>query len=185
MAACPPVHADPSMFVRAVGLLIVTSSHCSSFEPGIVATASILATLIFSIPFRSLYRFDHCGATLSRSTVTPVLRSCLARLSRTLSWIRVLHGLLWPRQREVTFLVFEHATWAHLGLFSFEPQPPSGRHSPLFVQHSLLRSSFRPCRTNTLTTSGKESSFLRHVQFRPDFVRSDDLVCFQGAADRR
>ena len=51
VAACPPILADPSMFVRAVGLLIVTSSHCSSFEPGIVATTSILATLIFSIPF--------------------------------------------------------------------------------------------------------------------------------------
>ena len=93
VAACPHVLADPSMFVRAVGLLIVTSSHCSSFEPGIVATTSILATLIFSVPFLSLYRFDHCGATLSTSTVSPILRRCLAKLSRTLSWIRVLHGL--------------------------------------------------------------------------------------------
>ena len=93
VGACPPSLADPSMFVRAVGLLIVTSSHCSSFEPGIVATASILATLIFSFPFFSLFLFDHCGATLSRSTVAPNLRSCLARLSQTLSWIRVLHGL--------------------------------------------------------------------------------------------
>ena len=38
--------------------------------------------------------FSHCGATLSMSSVAPTLRSCLARLSRTPSWIRVLHGLL-------------------------------------------------------------------------------------------
>ena len=40
----------PSTFAAAVGLLNVTSNHCSSSLPGTVATTSILATLIFSVP---------------------------------------------------------------------------------------------------------------------------------------
>ena len=71
------------------------SNHCSSFEPGIVATTSNLAVLILSVPFLSLYFLNPYGATLSRSTVAPIFLSCLARQSRTLSCIRVLHGLFW------------------------------------------------------------------------------------------
>ena len=40
----------PSTFAAAVGLLNVTSNHCSSSLPGTVATTSILVTLIFSVP---------------------------------------------------------------------------------------------------------------------------------------
>ena len=74
--------------------------------------------------------------------MAPILRSCLAKLPRTLSWIRVLHGLLWHASVWSPFLVFEHATLAHLGLFSLEPQPPSGRRSPLLVQHLPARVQF-------------------------------------------
>ena len=54
----------PPTFATAVGPLIVTSSHCSWSLPGTVATTSILATLISSVPCLSLHCFDHCGATL-------------------------------------------------------------------------------------------------------------------------
>ena len=185
VAECPPIPADPFMFVRTVGLLIATSSHCSSFEPRIVGTASnsrnsdLFRSALISVSLRPL-RCDslqvNCGthpAKLSRKAVSDsVVDPCSPRTSSA-------------RQCVVTFLVFEHATLAYLGLFRLEPQPPSGRRSPLLVQHFLLGRSFRPCRTNTLTTIGSESSFLKNVQFRPDFLRKDDLVCFQGAADGR
>ena len=49
-----------STFATAVGLLIVTSSHCSSSLPGIAETAPILATLIFPAPRLS----SHCCGPL-------------------------------------------------------------------------------------------------------------------------
>ena len=57
MAAKHPSLAAPSTFATA-GLLIVTSSHCSSSLPGTVATTSTLATLISSMPCLSLYRLS-------------------------------------------------------------------------------------------------------------------------------
>ena len=101
---------------------------------------------LISVSFRPLRCNSlqvNCGthpAELSRKAISDsVVDPCSPRTSLV-------------RQCVVTLLVFTHATLAHLGLFSFEPQPPSNHRSPFLVQHSLLGRSFRPCRTNTLTT---------------------------------
>ena len=65
-------------------------------------------------------------------------------------------------------------------LCSPESHPSPGRCFPLIVWHPLLG---RGLSSNSLSTVGQESSFLRCVQPRPEFVRSGDLVRFQGAAD--
>ena len=68
-------------------------------------------------------------------------------------------------------------------LFGPESHPSPRRCFPPIVWHPLFGRGLSPSGSNSLSTVGQESSFLSGVQPRPEFVRSDDLVRFQGAAD--
>ena len=148
VAANSPSLAAPSTFATAVGLLIVTSEHCSSTLPGTVATTSILAILILSTPCLSLCQLNHCGATLFKSAVAPILRICLARLSRTL--YSSSPSFLLTCQGVVPSFILEHATFTQKGLFDPKSQPPPGCCFPFVVGHPSLWRGFSPRGSSTM-----------------------------------
>ena len=154
-----PFFAAPSTLAVSVDLLIVTSIHCSSSHPGIVATTSIVATRYFSFPSWSLNFVEHCGATLSKSTVAPSLRSCLARqvYPRSSTVVHACHC-------EIAFFVFHPAPYTHPELLDLQPQSSPDCRLPLLVCHPLLRSSIGPSGSNPLTADRQDSSFLNRVQ---------------------
>ena len=158
VAACPPVLSDPSMFVRAIGLLIVTSSHCSSFEPGIVATMSTLASDLFRPalvseslrPLRCNSLNVHCGAhsaKLSCKAVShPVVDPCSPRTSLTSQCVSPLSSSSVPHPHILDSSVLTRSLRLAAVLHSSSGIPCSGAVSAHVA-------------SNTLTTIGQESSF--------------------------
>ena len=165
-----PVRPLPPRSPHPLVFLLPRRAIAAHPLPGTVATTSILATLILSVPCLPFYRFDHCGVTLSMSAVLSILRSSLARLSRTLSWIRVLHGLLWHAR------VWSPLSRPHSHARGASVQSPSLLQAIVFHSSSSIPGAVSahvgptPC-----PQCARNACFLKGVQFRPECVCSDGL----------
>ena len=71
------------------------------------------------------------------SAVAPILRTCLAKLSRTLSCTRCSPRLFLAYQGFSPSFVLEHAAFACKGFFGPQSQPSPGRCFPNIVWHPL------------------------------------------------
>ena len=105
--------APPSTFTAAVGILIVTSSRCSSSDPGTLAT-TILATLYLSFPFLSvLFRQLRCHSLQVHCRTHP--SQLLRQASRSVLYPRYPRFFL-ARQSVVALFISQHAASTHPAL---------------------------------------------------------------------
>ena len=112
-------------------------------------------------------------------------RTHSAELSRHTVAHTVVYGFgpwaLLTCQRVVSSFILKSTAFADSAFFDTETQSSSDCSLPFAVQHPTFGRSSSPSGSNSLSPVCQESSFLKGVHCRREFVRSDDLVFFFGS----